>query len=208
MIAQVSAQFSAQSTPKVPNSLHTHTTPFRGGVCALCICATCARGLRPTPEDLAKRYLEGATLRALGLEIGRSHTAVRYQLRKVKGYRAMVTRMLLKRLTDAEKAYAVTRTREKRRRLKHALAMLRQNRPAMFARLVARRGPPLPHAESFGGIYRSDCPQCASTRAVFAWRLAKAWRWTCSQCDAGGDLPARGTLPAHSAWTNASTRQQ
>lgn len=175
--------------PKVPKCMRTHTPPYKGE-CALVHLCACAGTVRQPPEALAKRYLDGMTLREIGREIGRSHTAVRYQLRKVTGYRAMVTRMLLQRIRDAKLAYSLTRTHEKRRRLKHALAMLRRNRPALFARWIARQGPRLPGAMPFGREYRADCPECRSTRAVWARKRSRRWEWVCTVCERSGAVRA------------------
>src|SRR3990167_1162289 len=93
------------------------------------------------PEALAARYRQGRTLRQIGAEVGLSHFTVCYHLRKLPGYRSMVTRMLLARVRAAEAAYAVSRDRGDRRKLKHAWAMLAQKRPAIFARLLDRSRP-------------------------------------------------------------------
>lgn len=138
------------------------------------------------PEALTARYLAGRTLRQLGEEIGRSHTAVRYQLRKVPGYRRMVTGILRSRVKATTAAYSVTRTPENRRRMKHALAMLRQKRPAVFARWIAKQAPPLPGAKRIGQEYRADCPSCSATRAVWARKRGRQWHWRCYVCEATG----------------------
>ena len=116
---------------------------------------------------LAARYRAGLTLRQIGAEIGRSHTAVRYQLRKLPGYRAMVTHILKDRLRSAQGAFSITPTREHGRRLKHALAMLRQKRPAIYARMLDRTRP-------------RQCTTCGS--AVTPRPLADMWLWECGYC--------------------------
>lgn len=119
------------------------------------------------PEALATRYRAGRTLRQIGAEIGLSHNTVRYHLRKLKRYRSMVTRVLLARVRAAERAYAITRARAKARRLKHALAMLRQKRPAIYARRIERGRP-------------TRCRECS--RPVEARPLADLWHWRCDYC--------------------------
>lgn len=123
--------------------------------------------MKRDPETMAARYTAGLTLRQIGAEIGRSHQAVRYQLLKLKDYRAMVTRMLLKRIRDAERAFAITRTRDNRRRLKHSLAMLRQKRPATFVRLIYRTRP-------------KRCKGCGTK--IDARPVAGLWSWRCGYC--------------------------
>ena len=131
------------------------------------------------PEALAALYRSGLTLRGLGQRIGRSHTAVRYQLRKVKGYRAMVTRMLLQRVRKAQDAYSTTRAREHRRRMKHALATLRQCRPAVYAQMIERSRP-------------KCCSECS--RKIDARAGAGLWHWTCNYCGAGDFVPVRAVV--------------
>lgn len=122
---------------------------------------------RNSPEALAARYLAGLTLRQIGAELGICHQTVRYHMRKLRGYRAMVTRMLLARVRAAREGYAITRTRENRRRMKHTVAMLRRNRPEILARLID------------GGRPKS-CPECG--KPVIARPLANLWAWECGYC--------------------------
>lgn len=119
------------------------------------------------PEALATRYMAGCTLRQIGAEIGLSHFTVRYHLRKLPGYRSMVTRILLARVRAAETAYAITRTRERRRRLKHTLAMLCQKRPAIVERLIERSRP-------------KRCSECS--RPIEARLAGGLWKWSCVWC--------------------------
>lgn len=142
------------------------------------------------PEALASRYLAGLTFRAIGQEIGRTHETVRFHLRKLPNYRAMVTAILLRRVRKAQAEFAITRTPEARRRAKHALAMLRQKRPAVFARWIAKQAPPLPGARRVGQEYRADCPSCGTTRAVWARRRGRQWHWRCYVCEQEGALRA------------------
>lgn len=123
------------------------------------------------PETLAARYNAGRTLRQIGAEIGLSHFTVRYHLRKLKRYRSMVTRVLIARVLAAERTYAITRARDNRRRLKHAIAMLTQKRPAIVARLIERSRP-------------TRCPECG--RPIEARSIADLWGWECGYCGAAG----------------------
>lgn len=138
---------------------------------------------KPDPEKLAQLYRKGMTLRAIGEEIGRTHGAVRYQLRKLKGYRRMITALLLKRVRKASAAFSVTRTRENRRRMKHALAMLRQKRPALYARMM-EKGLPVgaTAAQKFGKEYRAPCPHCATGTALARRIDRHSWQWRCYTC--------------------------
>jgi hypothetical protein len=79
----------------------------------------------------------------------------------------MVTKMLLARVRKARDALSVTPAREHRRRLKHALAMLRQRRPAIYARMLERTKP-------------TSCTTCA--RPVDASLQLNFWVWRCAWC--------------------------
>ena len=127
------------------------------------------------PEVLASRYVAGRTLRQIGAEVGLSHFTVRYHLQKLKHYRSMVTRILLARVRAAERAYSITRARERQRRLKHALAMLRQKRPALYAQLLERSKP-------------TTCSGCH--REIQATLRAFTWCWSCAWCGDAGRIPA------------------
>jgi len=121
--------------------------------------------------------MAGRTLRQIGAEVGLSHFTVRYHLRKLRGYRGMVTRVLLARVRAAERAYAITRARDSRRRLKHALAMLAQKRPAIVERLIERGRP-------------KRCTECS--RPIDARLLANLWHWRCDWCGDGGIVHREG----------------
>lgn len=130
-------------------------------------------------KTLAARYRAGRTLRQIGAEVGKSHFAIWWHLRKLPGHRDMVTRILVKRLHDAERRYALTRAREDRRRLKHAAAMIRRNRPEILKQLTDSARP-------------KACSGCG--RAVAAKQIANLWTWDCGYCGEGGiDLSRRAT---------------
>jgi hypothetical protein len=101
---------------------------------------------------------------------------VRYHLRKLKDYRSMVTRILLTRVQAAGKAYTVTRTRENRRRMKHSLAMLRQKRPLIYARILDSGRP-------------KQCGECS--RPIKARTVPGMWGWSCGWCGASDFVPFR-----------------
>ena len=162
-------------------------------------------------EAFASRYRAGLTLRQIGAEVGLAHTTVRFHLRKLPGYRRMITTTLVQRVREAERAYTITRARAQERRLKHAVAMLAQKRPAMAARIIERTRP-------------KACRECA--RAIEARDTLGLWVWQCGWCGEGGITPRTGiaslignrgparfaafagTIPAHSRRRNDSKARQ
>lgn len=146
-------------------------------------------------QAYAAQYLAGRTLRQIAENAGLCHTTIRYHLRKLTDYRAIVAKLLTRRVREAERAYNVTRGRAEKRRLKHSLAMLAQKRPAMVRGLIERTKP-------------KHCPDCGHDLAP---RMLNGWRWTCGYCGEGGhSCPGGiaglflGTLPAHSQRFNGS----
>lgn len=117
--------------------------------------------------QLAQRYESGESQDNLGTELGLSGNGVRYRLQRFYGiahYNRIVTKVLVFRVTRA-----------RGRALKHALAMLRQKRPALYMKHLERAKP-------------KTCSDCA--RPIHAKLVAMWWRWNCAWCGASGYVPS------------------
>ena len=115
-------------------------------------------------EELLEAYkATGIPLRQLSAKLGLTEGALRYRFRKFRHYRNAVTTVLLLRVTHA-----------RGRARKHALAMLRQKRPLLYAELIDRTRPG----------FCSECTRMVQARATSSW-----WKWKCSWCSAKGRVP-------------------
>jgi hypothetical protein len=123
------------------------------------VCSVCM-----TDDELKARYLAtGLSFRKLGAELGRSEFHVRYRLRRLPKHHSVVTRVMINRVTHA-----------RGRARKHALAMLRQKRPALYLELIERTRP----------LTCQDCARAIQARATATW-----WRWKCAWCGTTGRVP-------------------
>ena len=82
--------------------------------------------------------------------------------------------ILINRILTAMRMRIITNTRDKRRRYRHAVAMLRRHRPAVYWPLHAQADAARPTA----------CPRCA--QPIVARPLGDRWLWTCKDCDVSG----------------------
>lgn len=160
-----------------------------------------------TLSDLAAMYRRGLTLRKIAAATGIHHTTVLYRLRRVPGFKAMVTRQLLLRAKAALEAFTITRTPEKRRRAKLTAAILRMRRPAVYARWQSSFDPPLPRARRRGNEWVADCPRCRAEGSTFARKIPAGWSWRCSSCEEEGRVPRGRMLPGNRRreWTIDNT---
>lgn len=139
------------------------------------------------PKTLIKLYSSGLSHAKIGAMYNVAGNTIRYHLRRQPHYRALVTNVLMYRVTHA-----------RGRALKHALAILRQRRPKVYERHMLRDAPKLPNPSQFGRSWRCDCPNCFAKQCVMAMLAGDAWSWSCSSCGESGSLPRRIAAKAES----------
>ena len=131
-------------------------------------------------KAIAKLYASGLSHAKIGAIYNVAGNTIRYHLRRQPHYRALVTKVLMYRVTHA-----------RGRALKHALDILRQRRPKVYERHILSGAPKLPDPSQFGRSWRCDCPKCLAGKTVLAMRAGDAWSWSCSSCGEAGSLPSR-----------------